>query len=32
MWLWYGVIAMVSPVALLLARNWMMKGMRKKAQ
>jgi hypothetical protein len=32
MWLFYGVIAMVSPLALLLARNWMIKGMRKKAQ
>ncbi len=32
MWLLYGVIAMASPIALLLARNWMLKGMRKKAQ
>ena len=32
MWFLYGLIAMVSPVALLLARRWMMKGMRKKAQ
>lgn len=32
MWLLYGLIAMVSPVTLLLARRWMMKGMRKKAQ
>lgn len=27
MWLVYGVIAMISPVALLLAKNWMQKGM-----
>jgi POT family proton-dependent oligopeptide transporter len=32
MWLLYGFIAMVSPVALVLARRWMMKGMKKKAQ
>ncbi len=31
MWLIYGLIAMVSPIALWLARKWMMKGMRKKA-
>jgi hypothetical protein len=27
MWLVYGFIAMISPVALLLAKNWMQKGM-----
>ena len=30
MWLVYGVIAMISPVALILARKWMMAGMREK--
>ena len=28
MWLIYALIAMVSPIALILARGWMMKGMR----
>ena len=27
MWLLYAIIAMVSPIALVLARNWMAKGM-----
>lgn len=31
MWLIYGLIAMVTPVALILARKWMMGGMRGKA-
>lgn len=31
LWFFYGVIAMVSPVALLLARNWMKAGMKQKA-
>ncbi len=31
MWLIYAFIAMLSPVALLLAKNWMVKGMRQKA-
>ena len=30
MWLIYGVIAMISPVALILARKWMMAGMKEK--
>ncbi|MDQ7008095.1 MAG: MFS transporter [Acidobacteriota bacterium] len=30
MWLIYAGIAMISPVALILARNWMAKGMREK--
>ncbi len=30
MWLYYGLIAMVSPLALWLARGWMMKSMKKK--
>lgn len=30
MWLIYGLIAMISPVALLLARRWMGKGLEKK--
>jgi len=30
MWLIYAVIAMISPLALLLAKNWMMKGMKEK--
>jgi POT family proton-dependent oligopeptide transporter len=30
MWLVYGVIAMISPVALILARKWMMAGMKEK--
>lgn len=31
MWLIYAVIAMVSPVALLFAKKWMVKGMKEKA-
>ncbi len=31
MWLFYGIIAMISPITLLLARNWMKAGMRQKA-
>ncbi|MBN1465475.1 MFS transporter [candidate division KSB1 bacterium] len=31
MWLIYGVIAMASPVALVLAKSWMMKGMKERA-
>ena len=30
MWLIYGAIAMISPVALILARKWMMAGMKQK--
>jgi hypothetical protein len=30
MWLIYGVIAMISPVALILARKWMVAGMKEK--
>jgi MFS family permease len=30
MWLIYGVIAMISPVALIFARKWMMAGMKEK--
>lgn len=30
MWFIYALIAMVSPVALILAKNWMVKGMRQK--
>jgi hypothetical protein len=30
MWLMYAFIAMVSPVALVLARKWMAKGMTRK--
>ena len=30
MWLIYGMIAMISPVALILARKWMMAGMKEK--
>jgi MFS family permease len=30
MWLIYGVIAMISPIALILARKWMMAGMKEK--
>jgi MFS family permease len=30
LWLIYGVIAMISPVALILARKWMMAGMKEK--
>lgn len=32
MWLIYALIAMLSPVALWLAKNWMIKGMREKAK
>ncbi len=31
MWLIYGIIAMISPVCLLLAKKWMMKGFKAKA-
>jgi len=31
MWLIYGLIAMISPIALLLAKKWMMSGMQEKA-
>jgi len=31
MWLFYSVIAMISPIALILAKNWMVKGMKTKA-
>ena len=31
MWLVYALIAMISPVALWLAKSWMVKGMREKA-
>ena len=31
MWLWYSIIAMVTPVVLWLARGWMSKGMKNKA-
>jgi len=30
MWLMYALIAMVSPIALVLARKWMAKGMTRK--
>jgi hypothetical protein len=30
MWFIYGIIAMVSPVALILARKWMMAGMKQR--
>jgi len=30
MWLIYGIIAMVSPVALIMARGWMQGGMKQK--
>jgi MFS family permease len=30
MWLIYGIIAMISPIALILARKWMMAGMMEK--
>ena len=32
MWLIYAFIAMISPVALILARKWMMAGMREKSE
>ncbi|MDQ1349725.1 MAG: proton-dependent oligopeptide transporter, family [Acidobacteriota bacterium] len=32
MWFLYGLIAMISPLALILARKWMLKGMRQKSQ
>lgn len=28
LWLWYAIIAMVSPVGLVLARGWMVRGMK----
>jgi len=31
MWLYYGAIAMISPIALILAKNWMLKGFKTKA-
>lgn len=31
MWLYYALIAMISPVALILAKRWMQKGMMEKA-
>jgi MFS family permease len=31
MWLIYGVIAMISPIGLILARKWMIKGFKTKA-
>ncbi len=31
MWLIYGLIAIISPVALVLAKNWMLKGFKTKA-
>jgi len=31
MWLFYSVIAMISPIALIFAKNWMVKSMRTKA-
>jgi MFS family permease len=31
MWFYYALIAMISPVALFLTKNWMKKGMREKA-
>jgi hypothetical protein len=30
MWLIYGIIAMISPIALILARKWMVSGMKEK--
>jgi len=30
MWLVYGIIAMISPIALILARKWMVAGMKEK--
>ncbi len=32
MWLIYGFIAMISPIALLLSKNWMVKGFKLKAE
>lgn len=32
MWLFHGLIAIISPVALLLARKWMLKGFKTKAE
>ncbi len=32
MWLIYGFIAIISPISLLLAKNWMMKGFKHKAE
>ncbi|MBI2418254.1 MAG: MFS transporter [Ignavibacteriales bacterium] len=31
MWFWYGVIAIISPLGLLLTKNWMQKGFKDKA-
>jgi hypothetical protein len=31
MWLIYGAIAMISPVGLIVARKWMIKGFKTKA-
>jgi hypothetical protein len=31
MWLIYAFIAMISPIALILARKWMMAGMKERA-
>jgi hypothetical protein len=31
MWLIYGLIAIISPVALVLAKNWMLKGFKTEA-
>ncbi|GAB4369516.1 MAG: hypothetical protein Kow0042_11250 [Calditrichia bacterium] len=31
MWFYYALIAMVSPILLIIARKWMMKGMKEKA-
>jgi hypothetical protein len=31
MWFIYGLIAMISPITLVLAKKWMVKGMREKA-
>jgi hypothetical protein len=30
MWLIYGLIAIISPIGLVLAKNWMMKGFKVK--
>lgn len=32
MWFIYGLIALISPITLILARKWMLKGMRQKSQ
>jgi hypothetical protein len=31
MWLIYGLVAMISPIALVLARNWVRKGLQEKS-